>query len=177
MKVREIWFPSLVALMLLLGGCGEDDPFGPGDWHSAQSSGIALEWKVDGDDLVVRLTAPSTGWIAVGFDPESGMRNANIIIGYVDDDGAHLRDDFGTSQSSHMSDLSLGGFDDVTHEDGYEEGDETQIEFVTPLDSEDIYDKPLSEGLTYTVLLAYGEDGADDFESQHALSTSIEIEI
>jgi hypothetical protein len=177
MKAEYLLLPLSAALTLLPGGCGEDDPFGPGDWNSAQSSGIVLEWKVEANDLVVRLTAPSTGWVGVGFDPESGMRNANFVIGYVSDSGAHIRDDFGTSQSSHMSDLSLGGYDDVTYEDGYEEGGETQIEFVIPLDSGDIYDKPLLEGVSYTVLLAYGEDGADDFESQHELTTSIEIEI
>lgn len=35
---------------------------------------------VDGKNLKVRIFAPTTGWIAVGFGPKSAMKGANFII-------------------------------------------------------------------------------------------------
>jgi len=49
------------------------------------------------------------------------------------------------------------------------------VEFTIPLVSGDDYDKPLSIDSTYTVILAYGPDGADDFSIQHELFTTTSI--
>ena len=46
--------------------------------------GIELQWRTDDEYLYINVSAPTTGWVAVGFDPTNQMANANIIIGYVD---------------------------------------------------------------------------------------------
>jgi len=167
---------TLTALSLLLAaGCGED-PFGAGDWKAASAAGVTLEWRVAGDDLALRIRAETTGWVAVGFDPEQGMESANIIIGYYSG-GVHVRDDWGVNESHHQSDVSLGGYDNILDRGGSETDGVTEIEALVPLDSPDVFDKPLSEGSTYTVILARGADGADDYSSQHASAGTTVIEI
>jgi hypothetical protein len=167
--------PVVWAALLLLAGCGED-PFAAGDWKSASAAGVTLEWRVDGDDLALRVSAETTGWVAAGFDPEYGMESANIVIGYVSG-SARVRDDWGVSEDQHASDTSLGGFDDVLESDGTETDGVTEIEALIPLDSGDIFDKPLVPGGTYTVILARGADGSDDYSSQHAAAGSVTIEL
>jgi len=168
------------AAALLLAGCG-DDSTGPEQgeegWQTVTSQGITLEWRDMGDSLEVVLTAPTTGWVGVGFDPASQMEGANYLLGYVEDNVAEMRDDWGTGSFSHASDESLGGTSDLTVDGGSESEGETTLEFTIPLDSGDDYDKPLTPGETYTVILASGADGADDFVSAHQVATSVSIEI
>ncbi len=164
-----------VFVLLLAAACG-DDPFGAGNWQTATAAGVTLEWRVDGENLALRIRAETTGWVAVGFDPEYGMESANIIIGYYSG-GPHVRDDWGVDESHHQSDTSLGGQDDVLESGGSETEGVTEIEALIPLSSPDIFDKPLSQGSSYTVILARGADGADDYSSQHVAAGTTVIEI
>ena len=148
------------------------------EWQELTVDGFTLRWAtLEGGNLGVELTGPTTGWVAVGFDPEMMMQGANLIIGYLESGTPSLRDDWGVATTSHASDVDLGGSDDVTVDGGSESGGETTIEFTIPLDSGDEYDKPLSPGNTYPVILARGPDGADDFTTYHEFVTSVEIEI
>ena len=105
------------------------------------------------------------------------MEGADLLIGYVDGGTAYLRDDYGTGQISHASDISLGGTDDGQLLSGSEMGGETVIEFRIPRDSGDQYDKVLTEGSTTSVIFAYGQNGADDFTSTHAWAETASFEL
>jgi hypothetical protein len=145
-------------------------------YEEAVVAGITLQWRTAGDYLFVNLMAPTTGWVAVGFDPVNAMQDADIIIGYVDSSGeVYIRDDYGTSPGSHASDTSLGGADHVMDHYGMDDGEMTMLHFKIPLNSGDEYDKMLVPGNTYEVILAYGS--ADNFTAFHTMATSTEIEL
>ena len=171
---------AAAAALALLAGCG-DDSTGPEQgeegWQTVTSQGITLEWRDMGDSLEVVLTAPTTGWVGVGFDPVSQMEGANFLLGFVEDNVAEMRDDWGTGSFSHASDESLGGTADLTVDGGSESEGETTLEFTIPLDSGDDYDKALTAGQSVTVILAHGPSGADNFSAQHQAAASVTIEI
>jgi hypothetical protein len=158
----------MVVLLIVATGCDED-PFNPDPgWNNASIGGVDLMWRVDsGSDLIMQMTASTTGWVAVGFDSGYHMENANIIIGYFDSGVTHTRDDYGTAENVHQSDVALGGVDNVSDSDGSESGGETTVIFTIPLDSGDLWDKKLEQGQSYQVVVMYGEDGADDFTSDY----------
>lgn len=164
------------AILMLLPFCGGDNGNGNGN-DQVSSQGMTLKWVLEGSSLNVTLSAPTTGWVAAGFDPTSRMQNANIIIGYVESGSVYVRDDFGTGIASHASDESLGGVDNVTNVSGSEAGGVTEISFTIPLDSGDGYDRVLQAGNAYPVLLAHGLDGSDEFSAYHAVRTSVEINL
>ncbi|MDP8267444.1 MAG: DOMON domain-containing protein [Candidatus Tenebribacter davisii] len=138
--------------------------------------GIELQWRTDDEFLYVNVSAPTTGWVAVGFDPTNQMADANIIIGYVNDGGeVIIRDDFGTSGTSHASDESLGGMDDIADHYGMEENGTTMLHFRIPLNSGDMYDKVLVPGNNYNIILAYGS--ADNFTGFHTMATGTNIDL
>ncbi len=142
-------------------------------YYEITGAKITLEWKIDGPNLEVILTAPTRGWVAVGFDPSSLMKDANLIIGYVKDDETFVRDDFGNYFTSHVSDESLGGSNDVVIKEGEEKKKETKIAFIIPLNSGDKYDKVLEAGKSYTVMLAYGD--VDKFDVRHRKRAKVKI--
>ena len=136
-------------------------------YSSASVAGVTLQWKVDGEKISVQVSAPTTGWIAVGFDPSKQKADASIIIGYVVDGEVFLRDDFGISNTQHGADVDNGGTDDLSNVEGGEVDGVTTISFTMPLDTGDALDRPLVPGSSYTVLMAYGSDRADNFATYH----------
>ena len=134
---------------------------------SDESMAFDFQWKVDGKNLNVQLAAPTTGWLAIGFDPTNKMADANILIGYVTDGSVFLRDDFGAGQVKHSPDTKLGGEEHFSDLEGNETGGITRIRFTIPLDSGDAFDKVLEQGRTYKVIYSYGPNGKDDFGSYH----------
>jgi hypothetical protein len=137
---------------------------------------FGLDMSTDGTDLTVSLTAPTSGWVAVGFDPSAMMKDADIVIGYVSDGEAFVRDDFGTGPTSHQPDTELGGTDDLSRVSGEESDGVTTISFTIPMDSADDYDRVLASGATHDVLLAYGPDGTDAFTGHHSWVKVIQVE-
>jgi hypothetical protein len=142
---------------------------GDGEYpHTVEAAGIAFHWTNDDENLYAAVAAETNGWVSVGIDPETKMKGANFVFGYVKDGTAFVQDMFGTKptgRASHPPDEELGGGDDVLEYAGREEGNVTTIEFKIPLDSGDQYDKPLSPGTTYAIILAIGP--RDDLDARH----------
>jgi hypothetical protein len=149
----------------------------PDIMKTVTSSSVTLSWLVRGDFLDVKLSAPTTGWVAVGWNPSNRMKDADIQVGFVSGGDVKIRDDFGTSQTRHESDESLGGKSNVINISGSESGGTTQLAFTIPLSSGDRYDTTLSGGQNVKVILAYGAQGADDFDSYHAGRGFVEIKL
>jgi hypothetical protein len=141
------------------------------------AEGITFTWDADSTYLNITLSAETTGWIALGFDPDFAMKGANFIIGYVKEDSVYIRDDYGNAATSHESDISGGGKDNVANKNGTEVDGITTISFSIPLDSGDNRDRVLELGKSYKILLAHGEDGADNFDSYHKKKTSLNIKL
>ena len=147
----------------------------PPEFVTVTAMDMELSWRVVGPDLEVKVSAPTTGWVAVGFDPSRMMRDANILIGYVSGTATVVTDQFGASTVTHRPDTDLGGTEDITVLGGTEAAGRTELHFTIPLDSGDDRDRPLVPGQEYRVILAYGENGADDLESYHKGRTGLTI--
>ena len=179
-KVRTIssglfLFFSLCLILIL--GCddGATRPvgFGTRGFNSVNSAGITFRWKVDGSLLRINVVAPTRGWVGVGFAPSVRMQDANIILGYVIGEKAYMSDEFGSWPTLHRPDVYANGTNNVIDAVGREYQGSTEISFAIPLDSGDPRDRPLIPGRSYTVLLAYGPDTADEFTTHHATRTRI----
>lgn len=151
-------------------GSVTDVPF-----SAVEEIGMRFAWRVVDGALDVELTGPTTGWIAVGFKPTRAMRDANILIGYVDGSETVMTDQFGVSMTGHRLDSELGGSDDVEAVAGREQDGATTIAFRIPLDSGDEYDQPLVAGESLRVILAHGSDGRDDLTSIHRARGGVDI--
>jgi hypothetical protein len=154
----------------------ENITFATAVWNETMVEGITFQWMTDADYLYGMVTAPTTGWVSVGFDPTNQMADANILIGYVESNGTvNMRDDFGTTAFSHASDTSLGGTDNIMEQGGEETGGSTMLSFKIPLNSGDQYDRVLVPGNTYTIILAYGS--SDNYTGIHSEATSTDIDL
>ena len=128
---------------------------------------IRLWWRHDGTWLYLAFEGDTTGWVAVGINPQRGMQGADFLFGYVKDGEASIWDAFGTAPSgpNHPPDEDLGGTNDIAAFAGVEEGGVTRFEVQIPLDSGDAYDHRLEPGMGYPIIVAIG--GEDSFNAYH----------
>lgn len=144
---------------------------------SVSADDMQVRWMVEGENLSFEVDAPTTGWIAVGFDPTRVMKDANFVIGYVQGNSVVVKDQFGNGTFSHKGDTELGGSDDIIESAGSEQAGRTTIKFTIPIDSGDEYDTVLTPGELHTVLIAYGPNGADNFTTKHAMRTKVSVKL
>ena len=146
-----------------------DGIVGEGEYaHQVEAGGVQFYWSTDAKFLYGALSARTTGWVSVGFDPQDRMQGADYIFGYVRDGQLFIEDMFGTrpfGSNSHPPDTELGGRNDIRESVGRESDGVTVVEFKIPLDSGDAKDKSLRAGQSYKIILAWGS--RDDFSSIH----------
>jgi hypothetical protein len=136
--------------------------------------GLSYVLTLDGKNVVIELKAKAKGWVALGLDPERGMKGADFVIGYVAGGKASARDDFGVSPFAHASDESQGGSNDILSFKGTEADGVTTLSLVLSAASKDSRDRPWSKGKHIIILAA--ADG-DDFNSKHSMKATFDIEI
>jgi hypothetical protein len=166
---------ALVPFGLFAGGDKEAEaPVASGNSVMAGEN-WGFSWKFLPDEIEFTVTAPTTGWVAIGFNPSRMMKDAHYILGYVENGQLVVRDDYGNGIISHVSDDTLGGKQDVRAIGGTEEQGVTTIVFALPLNSGDEFDEVFTQGTSYKVLLAYGAEDADNFTAKHKGRTSLDV--
>lgn len=133
--------------------------------NKVEDGGMNISWEIVNSDVIFNISAPTLGWVAIGFEPTKMMKDADLIIGYVSEGEVFVQDHFAHKQTGHKSDISLGGKDNVKTISGEEADGRTTITFSIPLSSGDKYDKVLEVGKQYTIIFAYGKK--DNFKSIH----------
>lgn len=182
-KLFHRWFlvAAIVSLtpVLLFAGGGKEEPVTveAGSRFVQVDDQWSFSWRFLDDEIEFTVSAPTTGWVAIGFNPSRMMKDADYILAYVADGQLHVRDDYGTGNTSHGPDESVGGSQHVRPIEGVETDGVTTAVFAVPLDSNDEYDEVFIQGTTYTVLLAYGGDNADNFTGMHRSRTSLEVQL
>lgn len=144
--------------------------------HEITSQKMTFAWKVDGSNLNVKISAPTKGWVGIGFNPSKEMKDAKFVLGYVKEGKAILSDEFGTGDTKHDAVENLGGKSDITLVGGTEEGDVTTVEFTLPLISTDTKGGKIDPAGETTVLLAYGPDN-DSFKIRHKFRTKLNVNL
>ena len=110
---------------------------------------MVVYWKNDGTTLYMGLWGQVTGWMAIGFEPTTAMKDADMIIGSVSGGQATVLDQYATGIfGPHPSDTELGGTYDLIESCGSESGGVTVIEFSRKLDTGDRFDTVFTPGST-----------------------------
>lgn len=144
--------------------------------HEFSDKDMSVAWRIDGETLAVKMSAPTEGWVGVGFNPTDQMKDANFVLGYVKKGEAKIIDEYGTDTAKHSSDKKLGGTVDATLVAGVEEGGVTTIEFTMPVNSADKNDTKIDVSGDTIVLLAYGA-GRDSFKSKHKYRSTFKVNL
>jgi hypothetical protein len=126
---------------------------------SDDASKIVLRWSVVGDRLIGAVMTPDTGWVAVGFGGTGPlMYGADILLGWVDARGAHVRDHYANSPTGHVPDSTIGGQSNVLGAAGTQTAEGTTIEFERSLAAHDTTDHAIEAGQTHVIVASAESD-------------------
>lgn len=132
-----------------------------------------LSYSLDGQYVYFAMKAKTGGWLALGIEPTSGMKNADMILGMVKDGEVTISDQYSSGMyGPHTADTELGGTDDILEYGGKEENGETVIEFKRQLVTGDEWDNDIDTN-TNSFIVAYGS--ADDFGRKHSYRGNISV--
>lgn len=144
-------------------------------WKQIEKNGMILRWRIENENLRVKVSAPSLGWVAVGFNTKPDLVGTNLIMGAVEEGFYRVDDRYIVTAGDHRAMQSLGVNDKILFRSGFETGNKTTIEFVIPRQAEDPYHIHLTAGSMYHLLLAYSME--DDFEHHSIMRTTIKINL
>jgi len=141
-----------------------------GEWSDGK---FEMRWRSDGQYVYMGIRAETAGWVAVGLEPTSGMKDADMIFGMVADGQTTVSDQFSTGRTGpHSPDTELGGSGDILEFAGSEAGGYTTIEFKRLLSTGDEYDNDLAPG---TTAIIWSYSSADSLTQKHSARGSGEI--
>lgn len=144
--------------------------------HSLTAGKMTFDWSLEGETLAVKIAAPTTGWVGIGFNPSNQMKDANFIVGYVKNGKVSVFDEYGVAAARHAQDTKRGGADNVTVVGGTEQGKQTVLEFTIPLNSGDEFDGTIDPNGDTVVLLAYGPD-RDSTRMKHSAHETLTVNL
>jgi hypothetical protein len=127
---------------------------------------FVFSYKVEGENFVGRISYPTAGWVAVGFNPASMMKGANFIIGALIDGKTIISDEYGDTKYSHKPDTALGGTYSIIDGVCTTEKGVLTMSFTIPLNSGDDKDVVLEKGKPIKVIFAAGKK--PDIRSIHS---------
>lgn len=136
---------------------------------------MSIRMVHDGQLLYVHVTAPITGWVAVGFNAQNrGMDGANMFIGLIEDGLGIVRDDIGRG-FNHRAVAENAIVESIFKvEDGL-----TVMEFSYPLqfpDDNNYRIDSLELDNTYSFIVAY-HNNQYNLSRRHSYRARVEIKI
>ena len=126
---------------------------------------FTFSFKVEGDNLIAKVSCPTKGWVAIGFNPTRKMKGANFIIGCNRDGEEIIEDHFGVSPIKHKADTLIGGENNLIESSCADEDGKTTLSFTIPLNSGDEKDGVLKQGEENKVIFAAGKK--DNLKTKH----------
>jgi hypothetical protein len=161
MPVRKCVF--LIALLYAAAMCADSTATGgaavqnKSDFSTVKAGKFVFLYKTEGENLVGKVSYPTAGWVGVGFNPVKMMKGANFILGTLAADKALVSDEFGTSNTSHAPDTTIGGKNNIIDGNVAIENGTTTVSFTIPLNSGDDKDAVLEKGKPIKVIFAAGK--------------------
>jgi hypothetical protein len=136
-------------------------------------NGMTVSWKIEEEHLRIVMTAPATGWVAIGFNTADELAGTNLLMGCVINTEVMLSDRYIVAPGDHRPVSDLGGTPAARLLSGSEDEHATRIEFLLPQKASDPWHHTLQAGQTYTLLLAFSLQ--DDFAHHSAMRTTTTI--
>jgi hypothetical protein len=139
----------------------------PGEYTGSRQYGAySIHWRSDGQFIYLGLSARTSGWVAVAFQPGTGMKGADMLLGLLKDGKAEIQDRYCTDNlGTHPADIELGGIENILDSGGKEENGLTTLEFKRALNTGDKYDVAVKTGANQ-ILWSYGT--SDNPDLKHA---------
>lgn len=127
---------------------------------------LEISWRNDAEFIFMALNGTTRGWLSVGFEPSEWMKDADVIVGKVDEGKVVVLDEYSTGNyGPHKNDTEQEGTYDILQFGGKESGNYTVIEFKRKMNTGDKLDSAFLAG--QSVSLIWGMAVSDSLKEKH----------
>lgn len=151
----------LPILLLGISMCTPASP-PPTPIGTVSSGGITFSWAHIGGELRCHVQAPTTGWVAIGFNEVAELTGTRLVMGAFINGEAIVSDRTVVAPGDHRQIEDVGGVSDLSQPSGTERDGTTEISFTLPAATAHEWSHDLRQGTTVYLLLAYSV--ADEFD-------------
>lgn len=138
--------------------------------NSFNKNGMSIKWYFEPHAICFEMSAPTTGWVAIGFNEHSGLQGAYLIMGNVKENVPSVVEYYTVSPGDYRPITSFGAKADIRNIEGFETSSKTTIKFSLPRKSSSSYQKDVKPGMKYSLIMAYSRE--DDFGHHSIMRTS-----
>jgi hypothetical protein len=166
---------NLITILLILTIGGVHQKTRAQDMQEVNKNGMKVGWEIIDDQLYVEMSAPTKGWVAIGFNTTSQLKGTSLLMGHVKGANSEVVDFFVRAPGDYEPVTELGGVSVITQSEGKEEGGATHISFHIPLRPNSEFHQQLVVGEMYHLLMAFSLE--DDFKHHSVMRTSTTIKL
>lgn len=134
-------------------------------------NGMSINYKYDQDSLFFEVSAPTSGWITIGFNKQQDLKGSLLIMCRVVNGKAEVVEHYTLGAGNYRPITELGGINASTRVKSSKRKGITIISFHTPSSPVDKYHKDLSEGNEFYITLAYSQ--SVDFQHHSIMRTNV----
>ncbi len=142
-------------------------------YKKIEKNNMVVSWYFTIDSCFFEMSAPNTGWVAIGFNEYDDITGTYLVMGAVNK-ATTVVVEYLTSGPGNYAPLSeLGIANAVDNVSGLETSSNSTIAFSLPRKPYTKYQKNIEPGKTYYLIMAYSEE--DDFKHHSMMRTMQKI--
>ena len=145
------------------------------DMKSVEKNGMTVEWSFKSDRIHFNISAPTAGWVAIGFNEHTGIEKTYLIMGNVVNEVPNVVEYYTRAAGDYRPISELGCTEKVQSISGSDKGINTNLQFSLPCNADGNLQKNLKQGMEYNMLMAFSRE--DDFQHHSMMRTSIFIKL
>jgi len=134
---------------------------------------MEIEWERQGQQIHFKLSAPTNGWLAIGFNHEDNILHADLKMWRIKDGKAEAKDLYVVGLGNPKSDQLLGGEYSISNLLGEETGQSTQISCTIDFSSKHYSDANLDFSKPLWLIAAYSV--SDDFGHHSIMRKHVKV--
>jgi hypothetical protein len=162
-----------MAFAILLEGFISTESIAQKSNRQVEKNGMLIEWHHQNDSVRFEMSAPTQGWIAIGFNDREGMRGTYLLMGRVRNKQAEVVEHYTQNPGNYRPITDLGGQSLVHGVNGKESDHKTVVRFSVPTKAQTAYRSDFFPGKKYFLTLAFSRE--DDFQHHSIMRTSVKI--
>jgi len=138
-----------------------------------EKNGMEVLWHQNERSITFEMSAPTNGWVTIGFNERNTTDKAYLLMGRIVNGKAQVVEHYTSSPGTYRPTEQLGEPSKISKVSGNESTGTTALKFTVALDQNSNFQKDLSKGSTYYLIMAYSRH--DDFQHHSIWRQSVKI--
>lgn len=143
--------------------------------NTVAKNDMTVNWQYQNDRIYFEMSAPTGGWVTIGFNTGSGMAGAYLLMGHIVNSHANVIEHYTSNPGNYQPINNYGIQSAIQDISGNEDSKRTTLKFSLPIQAASKYQKDLKKNMEYTMILAFSHE--DDFQHHSMMRTSVKIKL